>query len=209
MSFSIGQVAFTTPASGSGSVRQGAQQTYDDTGLPITLISFTAAAVKDRVQLRWKTALEVNNDFFTVKRSVDAIHFEEVGRVAAIGNSNNATEYSWIDESPLPGTSYYRLKQTDFDLAFTISTIRAVTISSLSGTIVYPNPATDLVTVRDEIIQKSARSYEVFDLRGRTVMHKRPLNNQKMIDLSPLSPATYLIRLGNKNEVREFKIIKN
>lgn len=208
-SFSISQVIDTAPESGSGSVSQGVQQAFDEAVLPVTLVSFTAAVVNDRVQLRWETASELNNDFFTVERSADAVHFEEMTRVAAVGNSNISTKYNWTDDGALTGTSYYRLKQTDFDLTSTYSTMRAVTISSLAGTIVYPNPAVDLLTVRDAKNQKSDRSYQIFDLNGRMVMDKTVLNSQKMIDLSPLLPATYVIRLSNNSEVKEFKIVKN
>ena len=41
--------------------------------------------------------------------------FEPVGTVAGAGNSNTALHYQLTDDEPLPGTSYYRLKQTDFD----------------------------------------------------------------------------------------------
>ena len=208
VSFSAGQVVYTTITSGSGSVSQGVQQVYDNSVLPVTLISFTATVVKDRVQLKWETTMEHNNDFFTIERSSDAIHFDEVTRVEAVGNSTSASKYKWTDEAAIAGTSYYRLKQTDFDLTSAYSRMIAVTISSLSGTIVYPNPAEDLLTVRDEIKQNTARSYQIFDTSGRIVEEKKPLGAQRMIDLTQLLPATYIIRLDNNIEVKEFKIIK-
>ena len=208
VSFSAGQVVDPTITSVAGTVSQGVQQIYDNSALPVTLIYFTALAMNDRVQLRWETTMERNNNFFTIERSADAIHFEEVARMEAIGNSNSSSKYKWTDEAAMAGTSYYRLKQTDFDLTSSYSRMIAVTISSLSGTIVYPNPAEDLVTVRDEIKQNTARSYQIFDTSGRIVEEKKPLGAQRMIDLTQLLPATYIIRLDNSIEVKEFKIIK-
>lgn len=207
-SFSVGQVLDTAPTSVSGSVSQGVQQPYVNSVLPVTLTYFTAIAIKDRVELQWETAMERNNHFFSVERSKDAIHFSKIAHVEAAGNFAGSSKYSWTDNDPLMGTSYYRLKQTDFDLTSTDSRIRVVTISSLAGTFVYPNPAQDLLTVMDEMNRKDDRFYQIFDLNGRVVVDKKPLGTQKMIDLTQLLPAAYIIRVDNQSEVKEFKIIK-
>ena len=61
---------------------------------------------------------ELNNDFFTVERSINSTDWEIIGTVNGAGNSKSLINYSFIDSSPLSGTSYYRLKQTDFDSEF-------------------------------------------------------------------------------------------
>lgn len=84
--------------------------------LPITLIEFSAAnAGTAAVETFWRTASETNNDYFTVERSADASEWSDIGTVAGAGNSNTERVYRLTDPEPIPGRSYYRLRQTDFD----------------------------------------------------------------------------------------------
>ena len=88
----------------------------DPTLLPIELILFEAHVLNDQtVQLRWETASELNNDFFTAQKSIDGSNWQIVGYQDGAGTSNIVASYSKIDYSPFSGTSYYRLKQTDFN----------------------------------------------------------------------------------------------
>jgi len=93
--------------------------------------------------LDWRTASEINNDYFTIERSVDGVNFEIIDIINGAGNSNNILHYETIDSNPLEGVSYYRLKQTDYDGQFEYSSIVSVrnheeTISQEIN--VYPNP---------------------------------------------------------------------
>ncbi|MBK8674775.1 MAG: T9SS type A sorting domain-containing protein [Bacteroidetes bacterium] len=100
----------------------GADQ--DNTVLPIELIYFDATCDKEGyVDLNWSTASELNNDYYTIERSRDAVSFEQVKEVDAAVNSGNILAYNEKDESPILGTSYYRLKQTDLDGSFSYSKI--------------------------------------------------------------------------------------
>ncbi len=94
--------------------------------LPIELLSFSAKTSGDEVIIEWATGVEVNNQLFTIERSSDGIHFSEVLSIAGAGNSTGTLYYSAEDKQPLPGVSYYRLKQTDFDGKFSYSNIAAV-----------------------------------------------------------------------------------
>ena len=88
--------------------------------LPVELMNFDATIVDDKVQLDWKTASEINNDYFTIERGADGEYFEAIGTVAGVGNTTNLSTYQFIDEAPLAGTSFYRLRQTDYDGQFKI-----------------------------------------------------------------------------------------
>jgi hypothetical protein len=83
--------------------------------LPISLTAFTVMQADNAVQLDWTTSSEVNNDYFTLLRSTDATHYSELARVKAVGNSTHIIYYSWTDNNPADGDSYYRLTQTDRD----------------------------------------------------------------------------------------------
>ena len=50
-----------------------------------------------------------------MERSIDASNWEYVNVVFGSGNSNLPLNYYSFDKNPYSGTSYNRVKQTDFD----------------------------------------------------------------------------------------------
>ncbi len=114
--------------------------------LPIELLFFTGKIMDGRSRLEWVTASETNNDFFTLERSADGNQWQVLGTVnskAENGFSTHSIHYIYFDENPLDGISYYRLKQTDFDGAFTYSQPIALQWNSaaLVNFLLFPNPS--------------------------------------------------------------------
>ncbi|OIQ37663.1 MAG: hypothetical protein BM555_00275 [Crocinitomix sp. MedPE-SWsnd] len=109
--------------------------------LPIELVYFTATLnSNENVDLQWKTASEVNNDYFTVERSIDGVNWLAILDKGAVGNSSVPIVYDDIDREPLFGEVYYRLKQTDFDLSYTYSPAVRVNNFDITKIELYPNP---------------------------------------------------------------------
>jgi len=110
--------------------------------LPIELISFEALVVNGTVVLKWETASELNNDFFTVERSVKGEVFEAVMKIPGAGTTQKKQIYQVEDKFPHIGRSYYRLSQTDYDGSITYSQIVLVDIQEVPGGVmaIYPNP---------------------------------------------------------------------
>ncbi|HLP12340.1 MAG TPA: T9SS type A sorting domain-containing protein [Flavobacteriales bacterium] len=111
--------------------------------LPIELTAFNAYLNVDEVDIAWTTLAEINNDYFSIERSKDGELWAEIARVKGAGNSNQQLDYFEVDNAPLKGTSYYRLKQIDFDGKFSHSKIVVVKNGNVSfnGDITpFPNP---------------------------------------------------------------------
>lgn len=169
------------------------------TPLPIELIDFTANVGElNLVELAWQTASEINNDYFTIERSLNARNWEEVDRIDGAGNSNKVLSYTYTDDSPYSGTSYYRLKQTDFDGQYSYSPIRAVKIDS-EGDVnieIYPNPTNDKIYVVGNL-----SGLKLYNVYGRDVTALTSIsyeNNSKItIDLTPLKAGLYYLRMGD------------
>lgn len=119
--------------------------------LPIELTSFAAFCKEKYILLEWETASERNNDYFVIERSIDGIHFISVGTVQAVGNSTTPQNYQFEDFQVNSGKVYYRLKQIDDDGQYSYSSVVLTDCksSSLSNPLIsiYPNPATDILTI--------------------------------------------------------------
>ena len=166
--------------------------------LPIQLLSFHALANGGVVETRWVTSTEINNDFFTIERSYDALNFEEIGRVDGAGNSTIERFYSFADDAPLAGISYYRLKQTDFDGVVSYSEIRAVQFDSDSNFKLISAYHSDnglKLTYRSEV---ELLSVEIFDLLGKRIYTDKIENASGQSFIEPsLARGIYLLRLSN------------
>ena len=112
------------------------------TPLPIVLKTFKAQLANNAVVIKWVTASELNNDFFTIERSRDGKNYEAIGTVQGKGTTNVEQQYEFTDREPLLGYSYYRLQQTDLDGATEIFDVVSVRFDGFPSDMkVYPNPA--------------------------------------------------------------------
>ncbi len=111
--------------------------------LPVSFLSFEAYPQSDYVRLVWQTSTEQNNAFFTIERSHDGRSFQPLGQVSGHGTTSDIHRYLWDDNYPLPGLSYYRLRQTDLDGQTSYTKIRAVRFEGqqpIPQIILYPQP---------------------------------------------------------------------
>jgi subtilisin-like proprotein convertase family protein len=184
--------------------------------LPIQLMSFEAT-LSDRaeVELNWATAIEINNDYFTVERSADGTTFEPVLEVAGAGNSTVMRTYSDVDKEPLLGLSYYRLKQTDYDGTSTYSQMHSVSLvrnKVAPSMVVYPNPSAGNIQVESKGVQGMV-SIMITDMQGKTIYLQHEMINEGDTPISlelknKLYPGFYqLIMMGaNVNLVEKIII---
>ena len=95
--------------------------------LPVELTMLYGICIDENtVELRWQTASETNNDYFTILRSFDGINFEEIGIVMGAGTTTEFHNYEYYDTDEKEGVVYYKLRQTDFDGNTTESKVIAV-----------------------------------------------------------------------------------
>lgn len=78
---------------------------------------------------------------------------------------------------------------------------------------VYPNPATDYLTLKLVDCKSVNYSYQLFDLRGRMLEAKSITGEETSISMQALAGGNYLLRIvettsGTAKEVKSFKIIK-
>lgn len=97
--------------------------------LPVSLLYFRAQALPDnRVQLNWATATERDADRFEIQRSRTLAEFGTVGQLPARGTTDTRQLYTFTDDWPDAGTTYYRLRQVDRDGTAHLSEVVAVVL---------------------------------------------------------------------------------
>ena len=202
--FTAGKIISATATSATGSTSEfGLNQTVQD-ALPVSLLSFKATATKNNRQalLEWITSVEINNDRFEVERSANALDWKKLSTLSGKGNNTERAYYTYTDESPLLNTSYYRLKQIDFDGTYTYSQIKALSFEEelSSALTAYPNPTSGTVTIiLNELIE--VQRVGLYNLSGSQLKgNTQSLSPNKVsVDLSNLPTGTYLVNYGNKS----------
>ncbi len=192
---------------------------FDEGGvvLPVELLYFKANADDNSVSLSWKTATELNNDYFTLEKSKDGINYSTIGTVAGYGTTNDPKKYEFTDKSPVFGLSYYRLQQTDYD--GTTEIFRPVSVyfeGEGNNIILYPNPVVnnDLYISLSNFQDNSDLTIEISDITGKTVLATLLKTNEfgavdDKVSLAGMPKGSYLVKLLSGTTSSVFKIIKN
>jgi hypothetical protein len=178
------------------------------TPLPVELVSFTAQLRENKVQLNWLTASEKNNRGFEVQRSQNGQQFSVVLFREGRGTTSTRTPYDAVDAQPLPGLSYYRLKQIDNDGTFAYSPVVLVQNAGLTEAAFFPNPTTGKLTIQLPQAQAgNALRVRILDLTGRLVREETlPANGE--VDMSALQAGSYMITVGADSQQVTRRIVK-
>jgi len=173
--------------------------------LPVEFLSFTGHREEDYHVLEWQTASELNNDYFTLERSVNGEPFTAIGRVNGAGTSTQINSYSFYDYNPMEGWNYYRLRQTDFNGHSTISNIVALNYHT-SGVYVdnvHPVPTDGDVYFDFVSPTKTTIHYQITDCSGRVVSdiksEMNPGNNSVKVDLAMYEKGIYFLRVMDES----------
>ncbi|SEJ12367.1 Por secretion system C-terminal sorting domain-containing protein [Dyadobacter sp. SG02] len=151
--------------------------------LPVRLISFEGRLnAAGLAELHWKTAEEVNNLGFEIQKSPDGKNWELLGWVDGAANSKTEHSYHYIDQDFVT-TSYYRLRQVDFDDSYTYSKIVCVIPEkeSLDRFYVYPNPSREN-KVKVQLPERAQR-LSLFDQMGNKLSQFETPGTEHIITL--------------------------
>ncbi len=170
--------------------------------LPISLLVFNAQYIFDKVELRWVTAQEFNNDYFTLERSTDGINFESIAIVKGAGISSQMNHYLYTDLDPLSGVIYYRLKQTDFNGDFIYTDSIGVIIKEKNSFFIksiYTKEDILYLSINDPL--NTLKRTTIFDVIGRELYSIESSDNNLELPLFNFSKDyLYLIRISNGHE---------
>jgi cytochrome c peroxidase len=181
--------------------------------VPIELINFSGKLINNKIILEWQTASEINNDYFTIEKSLDGNSWEDIGQIKGAENAKSIQNYTFNDLNIINSRQYYRLKQTDFNKKFTYSKIISVelnTINSLKIN-VFPNPTTHEITINfDNLALNNNTELQLINSIGQIVFAKNKLiNNSEIINLSAFPNGQYFILIKSNGEVISRKLIKH
>ena len=186
---------------------------FEITGaLPVTLLDFAVTENKGKNLLQWKTATEVNSNYFTVERSSNGTDYSAIGTVQASGFSTTEANYNFTDASPLDGVNYYRLIITDKDNSSAYSKVISIAgkkNQSLNIVTAQLSSGKNNVTLTVSTAQTQKANLVLFDRQGRSVLNETILLQKGINTIdkktAALSRGIYYIKLITADET----VVKN
>ncbi len=179
--------------------------------LPVKLLEFKVLCERSGSLIKWTTASEINNDYFIIQKSTDAINYLDIKTIKGAGNSNNLQSYAVTYQPSSNENNYYRLKQVDFDG-------NSEVFNPVSKTCISNNINVDAVFLSSNkaniVVNSSANKllvFRLFNSSGKLIFQKDKnitvgINN---IDISGFSIASgiYMLSIVGENFQYSKKVI--
>ncbi|MEP6701097.1 MAG: T9SS type A sorting domain-containing protein [Bacteroidota bacterium] len=167
---------------------------------------------EEKVLLEWKAKNAFEAQEYILERSVgDTQHFVAIDYISPAENSKIKEAYESIDDNGYVQQCFYKVKLSlkSGDIMYSnIATITGIRKQLLS---VYPNPATNLITVVVRFNEQPISAITILDANGRAVAKQFLTATGKayshQLDVSRFASGNYFIKLelGDKtSEVQMF-----
>ncbi len=189
--------------------------------LAVNFGSFSANNINNNAVLQWQTYSEENTDYFSIRKSTDAVHFFEIGKVNASGSSNSNLAYQFVDKQ-LGGIYkylYYEIVTVDKDKKESFSPIKTLRNNRVLKDILIvalsPNPVTrpGQVQIQFNADKAGEMNVSVFNSSGQLMLRTRMaafygLNNGHL-HICDLGKGTYNIvfSMAGKREAKKVMVL--
>ena len=178
--------------------------------LPVKWLSFNAVKQAQTSALSWTTEHQINAEGFIVERSGNGQSFLPIGQVSALSESTAIQNYFFLDEKPLNGSNYYRIKQFDFDGQYEYSETKSVYFDNNKFNVrAWPSPATNLLNIEVRSGTDEEVKIRLIDISGQVVLGKdiNTQQNYTQLDISHLLPGIYNLSIEGSQDFYFEKIV--
>jgi hypothetical protein len=160
--------------------------------LPVRFEQVTATASSaGTINIYWQVAQQQNIKQFEVERSADGVHWQSIGSIS-VSRGAAGESYSYSDNDPLGERNYYQVLETDWNGKSVYSNIVEVQASGGSGLKLWPNPASEVLNVKNPF--SVPVSVTLFDGTGRRLLDKKLQPGVNQIPLNSYPPGMFVLR---------------
>ena len=193
-----------TAATGSDASDRFSIVFYPTVILPIQAINTNVFKQNNTIVINWQTTNENDIKIYEIEKSIDGFYFTKLNTIdAKNGNANN--KYSLIDNTPVNGNNYYRIKTIQLNKNSYYSNIFSINYKLQAGDYfsTFPNPVrSSIIGVQLNNIENGDYQTRLINSMGKQVFGKRILFNGSNENINLLhKPANglYTLQLIDKN----------
>lgn len=172
--------------------------------LPVTMVDFKGFVKNEVVNLTWLVSDEKELSRYDIYSSADGVNYSLCGTVAATNASAGIKTYQYQDLSNKSALVYYRIKAMNNDETgewssiVALHTVKPVTNKPLK---VYPNPATDYISMEFVGVVPSHFNLLVMDMSGKVILEETDVeteSNEYTLSLNGFNSGMYIIKLSDE-----------
>lgn len=185
----------------------------DPAPVPVTFVSISANKAGNAVKVDWKVAGERGIKNYEIERSADRTNFTTIATIAAKANNGGEASYVSMDESPLNGNNFYRIKSVGIDGTVKYTIIAQVLVNVKSAFVIAPNPVEGSV-VNLQIRNKAEGRYTIRLLSnaGQTIVSKvvehAGGNSNQIINLpASIARGSYQMEIVSPDKTKEVETL--
>jgi hypothetical protein len=166
------------------------------------ILEMEASKSAESVQVFWTTNSSRKNAQFILERSGDGKTFEPIYQVSAFKTTDDLVDYNFEDKRPLDGANFYRLTLIYLDQSASTTPPVSVKFDTFTDFALFPNPATDGVSVDVKKWLGKPVTIDITDNAGHAVFNQKidaQHDRLQTLDISNLGSGSYFIRLTSPN----------
>lgn len=168
-----------------------------------TISAFTAVVKNPKnIRLDWQTTNELIPSQYVVEHSADGINYDLMVNIPSQNTAQN--DYTLVDDNPIVGHNFYRIKHLEGNGDISYSDIRESLIFSAQGDVImYPNPVSSKLYIETMTDTQFDGTIEVFNSYGRLMTNQTFTKDQIRyeVDLSNLPSGIFILRITTSNGV--------
>lgn len=172
--------------------------------LPVELVEFLGFTEEQTSWLKWQTSVEINNSGFDIEKSLNGKDFSKIGHLEGNGNSNEVNNYQFVDDF-FYQSSFYRLKQIDFDGKSEYSNTLFLEMNGQLRTAIYPNPVKNRVSV---YASQEEFQLVIVDLSGKEIYRSLVGKREAEDVIVNLKNGIYAISVIDQNISVKMRVVK-
>lgn len=139
------------------------------TPLAVNIVSLHAFPADEDIRIRWAVENDVEVTRYEVEKSMNGLYFVPIQSISSLGSPVGSTYY-YSDANPVIGTNYYRIKSYNTGGVVTLSNVFRIYYGKVvNSVLIYPNPVTDVLTMRFAGIKKGDYKMSVLGTNGQVI----------------------------------------
>jgi hypothetical protein len=181
--------------------------------LPVSGIELNGTATDKQVKLAFKALNEREMDNYVIERSLDGTNFTNIGLQQPLNASQVSASYNFVDNQPIVGNNYYRIKGSSKNGQIQYSNIVVVKYNTNAASVsVVPNPIQGKrLQLKLSQMVKGNYNISVIDIFGRILLQKEMLldgNGSLQLNLpNSLKAGNYLVKVEGKGSLMVEKFV--
>ena len=183
--------------------------------LPVTFTSIKAIQQNKDIAVGWTVSNQQNIKQYEVEKSTDGINFAKAATQNVVGANDSSASYTWLDNNPLAGDNFYRIRSLSNNGDIKYSETVDVKINNGKQEItIFPNPVINYANLTVQSAGKTKLNLTIFDATGKKIIEEQ-ISLQNGLNKVPLnftrfSQGVYFVQLVDDNNVKKvIKVLKN